>query len=193
MISAATGAIISTAILSNDVILSFSNVKEFNYRNTPYYILLGILAGFVSLYHTKLFQKIEKYFASFKNKGYRRALIGSFILAIMIFFFPTLFGEGYESIKTLSESNPGILMDNTWLEKFNKNEIVLLGFVGVTMLLKALATGITLGSGGNGGNFAPSLFVGSYLGFLLSKSINLLNFTHPLPVTNFTIVGMAGI
>ncbi|HRG18961.1 MAG TPA: chloride channel protein [Flavobacterium lutivivi] len=193
MISAATGAIISTAILSNDVILSFSNVKEFNYRNTPYYILLGILAGFVSLYHTKLFQKTEKYFASFKSKGYRRALIGSFILAIMIFFFPTLFGEGYESIKTLSESNPGILMDNTWLEKFNKNEVVLLGFVGVTMLLKALATGITLGSGGNGGNFAPSLFVGSYLGFLLSKSINLLNFTHPLPVTNFTIVGMAGI
>jgi CIC family chloride channel protein len=69
MISAATGAIISTAILSNDVILSFSNVKEFNYRNTPYYILLGILAGFVSLYHTKLFQKQKNILPVSKTKA----------------------------------------------------------------------------------------------------------------------------
>ena len=47
--------------------------------------------------------------------------------------------------------------------------------------------------GGNGGNFAPSLFVGSYLGFFVAKTVNLLNFTHHLPIANFTIVGMAGI
>jgi CIC family chloride channel protein len=192
IISAATGALISTISLSDDVILNFQQSLKFDYHNTPYYILLGVLAGLTSVYHARNFQKVEKFFGSFKNKGYRRALFGSILLAILIFFFPTLFGEGYESIRTLTTQNPEILLDNTMLERF-KSEWVLLAFVGATMLLKAFATGLTLGSGGNGGNFAPSLFVGSYLGYFVAKSINLLNFTHHLPIANFTIVGMAGI
>lgn len=192
MISAATGALVSKIALSHDTILNFEQTLKFDYRNTPFYILVGLLAGLISIYHARNFQKVEKFFGSFKNKGYRRALFGATILAIMIFFFPTLFGEGYESIKTLASENPGVLLDNTILEKF-KSEWILLAFVGVTMLLKAFATGLTLGSGGNGGNFAPSLFVGSYLGFFVAKTVNLLNFTHHLPIANFTIVGMAGI
>lgn len=192
MISAATGALVSKVFLSNDTILNFEQTLKFDYHNTPFYILLGILAGLASLYHARNFQKVEKFFGTFKNKGYRRALFGASILAVLIFFFPTLFGEGYESIKTLASKNPGVLLDNTMLEQF-KSEWVLLAFVGVTMLLKAIATGLTLGSGGNGGNFAPSLFVGSYLGFFVAKTVNLLNFTHHLPIANFTIVGMAGI
>jgi CIC family chloride channel protein len=193
IISAATGALISTITLSDDVILNFQQTLKFDYHNTPYYILLGILAGLTSIYHARNFQKVEKFFGSFKNKGYRRALFGALLLAILIFFFPTLFGEGYESIKTLSSSNPSVLLDNTLLERFKSSEWVLLAFIGVTMLLKSFATGLTLGSGGNGGNFAPSLFVCSYLGYFVAKSVNLLNFTHPLPIANFTIVGMAGI
>ncbi len=69
----------------------------------------------------------------------------------------------------------------------------MLAFIGITVFLKSFATGITLGSGGNGGNFAPSLFVGSYLGFFVAKSINLLGISSALPVGNFAIVGMAGI
>ncbi|MEM0543209.1 chloride channel protein [Flavobacterium sp. j3] len=193
ILSAATGALISKISLSSDTILNFNQTLHFDYHNTPYYVLLGILAGLTSIYHARNFQKVEKFFGTFKNKGYRRALFGSVILAIMIFFFPTLFGEGYESIKTLTTSNPGVLLDNTLLEHFKSNEWILLLFVGLTMLLKSFATGLTLGSGGNGGNFAPSLFVGSYLGFFVAKSVNLLNFTHHLPIANFTIVGMAGI
>jgi CIC family chloride channel protein len=193
IISAATGALISTVVLSRDVLLNFQQTQTFDYHNTPFYILLGILAGFASLYHARNFQKVEKFFGRFKNKGYRKALFGASILAVLIFFFPTLFGEGYESIKTLSSPNPSVLLDNTLLENFKSNEWILLAFVGVTMLLKAFATGLTLGSGGNGGNFAPSLFVGSYLGFFVAKAVNLLNFTHHLPIGNFTIVGMAGI
>jgi CIC family chloride channel protein len=192
IISAATGALVSKVALSPDTLLNFEQTLKFDYHNTPFYILLGILAGFASLYHARNFQKVEKFFGKFKNKGYRRALFGATILAVLIFFFPTLFGEGYESIKTLASKNPGALLDNTMLEQF-KSEWILLAFVGVTMLLKAFATGLTLGSGGNGGNFAPSLFVGSYLGFFVAKTVNLLNFTHPLPIANFTIVGMAGI
>lgn len=193
IISAATGALISKISLSSDTILNFDQTLKFDYHNTPFYILLGILAGLASIYHARNFQKVEKFFGTFRNKGYRRALFGASILAVMIFFFPTLFGEGYESIKTLASKNPSVLLENTLLENFKSSEWILLAFVGVTMLLKAFATGLTLGSGGNGGNFAPSLFVGSYLGFFVAKTVNILNFTNPLPIANFTIVGMAGI
>ncbi|WP_293895857.1 chloride channel protein [Flavobacterium sp.] len=193
IISAATGALISKVTLSPDTLLNFEQSLKFDYHNTPFYILLGVLAGFASIYHARNFQRVEKFFGAFKNKGYRKALFGASILAVLIFFFPTLFGEGYESIKTLASKNPNILLDNTILEPFKSSEWILLAFVGVTMLLKAFATGLTLGSGGNGGNFAPSLFVGSYLGFFVAKTVNLLNITHHLPIANFTIVGMAGI
>jgi chloride channel protein, CIC family len=193
MISAATGALVSKIFLSSDAILNFEQTFEFNYHNTPYFILLGILAGLTSVYHARNFQKVEKFFGTFKNKGYRRALFGAILLAILIFFCPTLFGEGYESIKTLASKNPSVLLDNTLLENFKSSEWVLLAFIGISMLLKAFATGLTLGSGGNGGNFAPALFVGSYLGYFVAKTVNLLNFTHHLPIANFTIVGMAGI
>jgi CIC family chloride channel protein len=79
------------------------------------------------------------------------------------------------------------------LENYKKNEFVLLLFLGATMLLKSFATGLTLGSGGNGGNFAPSLFVGSYLGYVVARLVNMTGIDHQLPVGNFTVVGMAGI
>ena len=193
IISAATGALVSGIVLDEDVMLSFSERLDFDYQNIPFYVLLGVLAGLVSVYHARNFRKVDAFFARIKNKSYKRALFGSSLLAVMIFFFPTLFGEGYESIKTLSGTNPETLLDNTWLERFKSSEIVLLLFIGAAAMLKCLATGITLGSGGNGGNFAPSLFVGSYLGFVVAKTVNLSGLTHTLPVANFTIVGMAGI
>ncbi len=193
MISAATGALVSGVILDEDVLLSFPGTHVFQYENIPYYILLGLLTGLASVYHARSFQKVERFFGRIKNKSYRRAIFGASILAVMIFFFPTLFGEGYESIKTLATANPEILLDNTLLEGFRENPWVLLVFVGITALLKAFATGLTLGSGGNGGNFAPSLFVGSYIGFFVARAVNLTGLTHHLPVANFTIVGMAGI
>ncbi|HQW70130.1 MAG TPA: chloride channel protein, partial [Flavobacterium sp.] len=193
MISAATGALISTIVLNEDVLLSFKKQQVFDYHNIPYYILLGVLAGLVSVFHARNFRKVEHYFNKKKSKVYNKALFGASILAVMIFFFPTLFGEGYESIKTLSTTNPGTLLENTLLDNHKSNEWILLLFVGVTMLLKSFATGLTLGSGGNGGNFAPSLFVGSYLGFFVAKFFDLTGIHNNLPVANFTIVGMAGI
>ena len=193
MISAATGALVSKIVLSQEVLLSFKQEQNFNFHNTPYYILLGILAGLVSVYHARNFRRVEHFFARFKNNTYKKAIIGASILAILIFFFPTLFGEGYESIKTLSTAHPENLLENTLLERNKSNEWILLGFVGIIVLLKSFATGLTLGSGGNGGNFAPSLFVGSYLGFFVAKFMDLTNINSHLPVTNFTIVGMAGI
>lgn len=192
MIAAATGALVSVIALNEEILLSFKQQESFDYHNIAFYILLGLFTGFISVYYSRNFQKVEHFFARLKLSPYKKALFGSSILAILIFIFPTLFGEGYESIKTLSDNDPGKLLENTLFSSFRDNSWALLAFVGLTMMLKVFATGITLGSGGNGGNFAPSLFLGSYVGFFFSKFINLTGLTK-LPVSNFTLVGMAGI
>lgn len=193
IISAATGALASKILLSDDILMRFEQSQVFNFHNTPYYVLLGIMAGLVSIYHARNFRKVEHFFSRFKNYGYKKALFGASMLAVLIFFFPTLFGEGYESIKILSTAHPESILENTLLEGQKSNQWILLGFVGIIVLLKAFATGLTLASGGNGGNFAPSLFVGSYLGFFVARFMDLTGINNHLPVTNFTIVGMAGI
>ena len=192
MIAAATGALTSAIALDESILLSFKQQQNFDFHNTPYYISLGLLTGFMSVYYTRNFQKTESFFSRLKLNSYQKAVFGATILAIIIFFFPTLFGEGYESIKILSENDPGKILENTLFSDYRNNNWVLLLFVGATMMLKVFATGITIGSGGNGGNFAPSLFLGSYVGFVFSKLINLIGLTK-LPVSNFTLVGMAGI
>ena len=192
MIAAATGALVSVIALDEEILLSFKQQQSFDYHNIAYYILLGLFTGFISVYYSRNFQKVEHFFARLKLSPYKKALFGSSILAILIFIFPTLFGEGYDSIKTLSDNDPGQLLENTLFSSFRNNSWALLLFVGCTMMIKVFATGITLGSGGNGGNFAPSLFLGSYVGFFFSKFLNLSGLTK-LPVSNFTLVGMAGI
>ena len=154
--------------------------------------MLGLLAGLASVYHMRTFLKIESLFRSLKAGIYLKVLIGGALLAALIFIFPSLFGEGYQSIKILADQDPSSLMDNSLFEKFNKSPWVVLGFTVIVMFAKPLATAITLGAGGNGGNFAPSLFVGAYLGYSFSAALNLTGYFH-IPVNNFTIVGMAGI
>ncbi|WP_338407624.1 chloride channel protein [uncultured Flavobacterium sp.] len=192
MIAAASGTLVSLIALDESILLSFKRQEIFDYHFIPYYILLGVLTGFVSIYYARNFQRVEHIFAHLRFSPYKKALFGASILAVIIFIFPSLFGEGYESIKILSEKDPGQLLENTLFSSFRNNDWVLLIFIGFTMLLKVFATGITLGSGGNGGNFAPSLFLGSYAGYLFSKFLNLTGLTH-LPISNFTMVGMAGI
>ena len=192
MIAAATGALVSVIALDESILLTFKQQETFDYHNIPFYILLGVFTGFISVYYSRNFQRVEHFFTRLKFKPYKKALFGASLLAVLIFIFPTLFGEGYESIKTLSENDPGKLLENTLFSGFRNNSWALLAFVGLTMMMKVFATGITLGSGGNGGNFAPSLFLGSYVGFFFSNFLNLIGLTK-LPVSNFTMVGMAGI
>ncbi|MDR6759881.1 CIC family chloride channel protein [Flavobacterium sp. 2755] len=192
MISAATGALVSAIVLDESILLSFKKQETFDYHNIPFYVVLGVLTGAIAVYYSRNFQKVEHYFSELKMGPYKKALIGSSLLALLIFIFPTLFGEGYESIKILSESDPGQLLDNTLFASWRNNQWVLLLFVGCTMMIKVFASGLTIGSGGNGGNFAPSLFLGSYLGYFFSKFIILTGLAK-LPISNFTMVGMAGI
>lgn len=192
MISSATGAIMSNLTLKGGILLSFKRGLNFDYHNTIYYVLLGIIAGFLSVYHARLFRWVEHRIGSYSKSVYTRAFVGAGILGMLIFLFPPLFGEGYENIKVLANNQAGELLDNSLFEHLNGNEWWILVFVLITMMIKSIATGLTLGSGGNGGNFAPSLFVGSYLGYLVSKVVTLIGIKN-LPIDNFTVVGMAAL
>jgi CIC family chloride channel protein len=192
MIAAATGTLVSSIVLNENILLTFREKQTFDYHNIPFYVLMGLFTGLVAVFYARKFLKTEHFFAHLKFGIYKKAFIGAALLGLMIFVFPTLFGEGYESIKTLADKDPGKLLENTLFAAYNTNHWVLLAFVGCSMFLKAFASGITLGSGGNGGNFAPSLFLGSYAGYFFSKFLNLTGLTD-LPVSNFTLVGMAGI
>ncbi|EHM7983228.1 chloride channel protein [Elizabethkingia anophelis] len=192
MISSATGAIMSNLTLKGGILLSFKRGLNFDYHNTIYYVLLGVIAGFLSVYHARLFRWVEHRIGSYSKSVYTRAFVGAGILGMLIFLFPPLFGEGYENIKVLANNQAGELLDNSLFEHLNGNEWWIMLFVMITMMIKSIATGLTLGSGGNGGNFAPSLFVGSYLGYLVAKVVTLIGIKN-LPIDNFTVVGMAAL
>ncbi|GAB4142811.1 MAG: chloride channel protein [Bacteroidia bacterium] len=192
MIAAATGALCSKIILGDDVLLSFRLLSPFNYHNIPWYVVLGLLAGFVSVYYARAFPVIERIFSAGKKSPYRSVIIGGVLLSLLIFLFPSLYGEGYNSIRQLADVHPEKLLEHSYFEGKLVSPISILIFVSVITLIKVLATAATIGSGGNGGNFAPSLFVGSYLGFVFSWGLTITGISE-LPVTNFTLVGMAGI
>lgn len=192
ILAAASGALISKIILENEILLSFEMSQPFNYHNVPFYLVLGVCAGAVSVYHARVFTKIEKIFHNTKSNIYRNAILGGVFLGILILIFPTLFGEGFNSIKLLAQQKPEEILNNSLFQHFQNNESVVLIAVGVLIFAKTIATAITIGSGGNGGNFAPSLFIGAYMGFFFSKLINSFHLSH-LPISNFTLVGMAGV
>ncbi len=191
LIAAASGALISKIILNESSLLFFKLKQPFDYHNVFLYIILGLLAGLTSLYYVNFFDKIETKFHNIKS-NLSKWLVGGISLAVLFALFPSLYGEGYESIKSLSEFKAHELFRDSLLLNFISDKWMLLIFITATLLLKTFAAAITIGSGGNGGNFAPSLFVGAYLGFIFSYFLTLIGFEN-IPVSNLTIVAMAGI
>ncbi len=191
IISAASGALLTRIILEEGVILSFSLQQPFDYHNVPFYIVLGILAGLVSLYYARAFRWMDHTMMRVDNM-WKRAAIGGLLMFILISLFPPLFGEGYDTIIALATLDPGRLTHATMLKSLVQTEGHLLIFLGALIFLKTIAAAITLSSGGNGGNFGPALFVGAYLGFVFARLLRMVGF-DTAPVTNLTLVAMAGI
>jgi len=192
IISSVVGVLCSKIILQESSLFNFVLKQNFNYNNVPFYILLGILAGFVSLYYAKAFKKTEHRIQGWKLNVFAKALGAGILLFAIFFVFPPLFGEGYDSVKLVANGSFTTFADNTNLfSKLGENWGII-AFTALIVLFKPIAAGITIGSGGNGGNFAPSLFAGSYLGFFFSKLINSTPW-FKIPVGNFSLVGMAGL
>ena len=192
IIASVAGALLSKIILGNEILITFNLTQAFNYNNIPYYILLGLLSGFTALYYAKITEFVEVISKKYKSAIYTKAIIGGLLLCGLYLLFPTLFGEGYQSVKMLANGEYDTIFNNSIVAKYLTNEWFYLFFIGIIAFIKVFSTAITIGSGGNGGNFAPSLFVGAYMGYFFSHLINKLGITT-LPVSNFTLVGMAGI
>lgn len=192
IVSAVAGALCSQIILKEGLLLSFTLRQPFDYYNIPYYLIFGLLTGAVSIYYGIAFLKIEGFANKFKNKTFNKAITGGILLGIIIFLFPPLFGEGYTDILQLARGDATNLLHNSPFYNFRSNEWFVLFFIGAISIIKVVATSLTLNYGGNGGNFAPSLFVGAFFGFSFARLVNLLHL-GVLPENNFTIVGMAGI
>lgn len=191
IVAAATGALCSNIILQDGILLSFKTQVPFDFHNVPYYIVMAIFAGLLSIYYSKTFLFFDSWFEKRKNP-YAKMLINKSILTVLILLFPPLFGEGYTSVIALSEKDTPSLIKTSLVGEFITNEWEVLFFIGVIMLVKAVAVSATISSGGNGGNFAPSLMTGAFLGFFFSRFVNIAGIGK-IPESNFTLVAMAGV
>jgi CIC family chloride channel protein len=192
IIAAVIGVLCSQIWLGESSMFNFVLRQNFDYKNVPMYALLGIGAGFLSLYYAKAFRGVDRKLHHWKTNPYIKALAGGLMLAGFFLLFGPLYGEGYESVKMLAgDTAARILPGGAWLRRVPES-VLLLVFTGCILLLKPITAAITIGSGGNGGNFAPSVFVGAYWGFFFSRLCNATGWVH-LPEGNFTLVGMAGL
>ena len=190
LISSVTAATISYILMGTDAMFEFHMEDAFNMARVPYVILLGMVCGFVSLYFTHVTTAIEKQFKKLTNPYYK-LLIGGGILSVLIFLFPPLYGEGYETIHQLINGmSENIILDNSL---FYGHARFLLLYMFLIILFKAFASTVTNCGGGCGGIFAPSLFLGCISGYLFASICNMLDWVIPVSDKNFALFGMAAL
>ncbi len=190
LIAAVFGSLISILLIGEDVLFAFELTDSFSTGDIPFYVLLGLLTGLFSVYFTRTTYRIE---AAIKkiNSDYMRALVGGLSLGFVIFIFPPIYGEGYQTIKSLLNGESLQVLENSlFFSQFENTAFIVLFLVGV-VLIKPVASAITIGAGGSGGIFAPSLFSGGIIGFIFAISTNVFLGTD-LSVVNFVLVGMSG-
>ncbi|MAC94231.1 MAG: chloride channel protein [Flavobacteriales bacterium] len=191
LMASVSAALTSAFMLGDQSLFSIELTEKFTLGDLPFYILLGILSGMMSVYFNKVFWSIESKFDRIRGR-FKRVAIGAIALGLLIFLFPPLYGEGFDSIKQMLNGDANALLQGSLFQEYSDMLwVVMLFLLGVTFM-KALATSITIGAGGIGGVFAPSLFMGSVLGFVFAKAVNLLSFIG-ISEKNFTLVGMGGV
>ena len=191
VVAAVCGSLLSRILLQEDVLFRFYAREAFDYKNIPYYLILGIVTGLYARYFVIISQKIEHFIKRFHFSPLRRAMFGGAVLSLLCVLFPPLFGEGYDTIKDFTNGNIYHIIHNSLFRYFEIQDLTIIFFLILVLLLKAFATPFTIFSGGNGGNFAPSLFAGGTAGFLFAIVCKELGFSD-VPVTNLVLVGMAG-
>jgi len=191
LISAVTGATVSSFLMGKTVLFSFSVTDPFRLSSIPFYILLGIVTGFVSLYFTRASMAIETRVGKIQNP-YQKLLLGGIIVSLLIYLFPPLFGEGYEVLTSILNGKGELILDNSVFYSFRDSAWLFLAFLVLVLFFKVLAMSFTTAGGGVGGVFAPSLFMGGVTGFFVARFINTLNFVV-IPESNFALAGMAGV
>lgn len=187
--SAITATTVSYFLLGNTVVFN-NEIQSFNFGNIPFYILLGVITGFVALYFTRVTIYAEDKLGKIKSP-YKKWALSSIGLGVLIFIFPPLYGEGYDSLTSLLNNNTANAIGSTLFENLFSNPWFIPVFFISVVLFKVFAMVFTNAGGGVGGTFGPTLFIGGVTGFVIANIINLIGF-HTLPEANFTLVGMAG-
>ncbi|MGG5207652.1 chloride channel protein [Chryseobacterium sp. MIQD13] len=191
VVAAVCGSLLSRILLQEDVLFRFYTREPFNYKNVPYYLILGIVTGLYAHYFVVISQKVEHFIKGLKLSRMRKAMFGGLVLSLLCVLFPPLFGEGYDTVKAFTNGNTYSIIQNSFFRYFEIGDWTIIIFLVLVCLLKAFATSFTIFSGGNGGNFAPSLFAGGTVGYLFAIICQHIGFTE-VPVTNLVLVGMAG-
>ena len=191
LLASTAGAVTSIFIEGNDFLFHYKFISPFEVSEVPFFILLGVLTAFVSVFFNKTYMFGIAQFERINNNLYR-LLIGGTSLGLLIFLIPPLYGEGYETINHLLNGDiEAIVSDSLFIDFFNDHRLILMMIAGM-IFFKVFASLFTVGAGGIGGIFAPSLFVGASTGYVFSRLINELGIAN-IPTTNFTLVGMAGL
>ena len=194
LVSCVTATCFTYIFRGSTSLFSFYLDIEWPVERVPANILLGVFCGLVSLYFIRTMTFCENIFAKFKDKPYMKLLLGGSVLSLLIFLFPSLFGEGYRSINLLLNGKTqadwdGVMSNSLFAGETN----MLVVYVALVILFKVFATSATNGGGGCGGTFAPSLFIGCFSGFLFARLWNIYNIGVYVPEKNFALLGMAGV
>ena len=190
MISSVTAATVAYFLMGNKVLFTFNIIGAFNISNIPWYLVLGIISGLISLYFSKMTLFLEGSYDKIKN-SYLKLILGGTILGGLIYLFPPFYGEGYDTIMLLLQGNSDSILTNSLFSQSSGSFVVITLFMAGLILLKVIATSSTNGAGGIGGIFAPTLFLGGINGYLVASILK--KFAHiDLPDNRFVLVGMAG-
>ncbi|SNS12135.1 chloride channel protein, CIC family [Belliella buryatensis] len=192
LIASVTGSITSMLLLGEDVMFSFNLSDEFLAGHMPYYFLLAMVTGIISLYFSRVVLRTEALLDMMKDP-WVKLLYGGAFLGLIVFFFPPIYGEGYDTLNALIDGEPQRVLQRSPFFAEIDNPYFIIIFLMLVVLIKPIASAITIGSGGSGGIFAPSLFVGGIVGFVFAYAANLFGVPMALPIAHFTLVAMCGV
>lgn len=198
LISSVTAVTVAFVFRGFDPILSvqLTAADAFELKQIPLFVLLGVLSASMAYYFTTVNARVGNFFKSIDSQYKRWALAGT-LLGVLIFMFPPLYGEGYEGFTALMHGNEESLFNNSLFYRFRSIDWVVIAFIIATMFIKVITMATTNAAGGVGGSFAPSLFVGAFLGAIIALIYNATVVAwwgwEPLSVASFTLVGMAGV
>lgn len=191
MLSAVSASTVAYFLMGNDLQFAFTVVGESGLSQIPYYIVLGVFCAAVSLFFLRVTDRVEEWFARRRNVV-SRAVIGAIALGLLIFLFPPLFGEGYMFLTELLNGSDDLLFEHSVFASLHNNNWFVLAYIFVLILTKAVATATTIGCGGVGGTFGPSLIIGGMAGYIICLLSNQLGLPEQ-STANFALVGMAAV
>lgn len=192
LIASVCGALVSLVLLGDEILFSFKLTDPFTAYDVPFYIVLGIICGLVSVYFVRINYFLEDALKKVRS-DISKAVWGGFMLCLIILIFPPIYGEGYNFIKLLLNGKEYEILENNIIFGGMDSYGFLLLFILGIILVKPLASALTIGAGGSGGMFGPSLFLGGMTGYFVAEAMSLLPIECHLSSQNFTLVGMCGI